>query len=91
MHRIVNNINFTVYQDDSSDELSEVMDDLLLPASDTDDNWFQDEDEDDSDDESENDNDENSELEQDISDNEEVLLANGESNNINGDDMMESE
>ena len=67
------------------------MDDLLLPASDTDDNWFQDEDEDDSDDESENDNDENSELEQDISDNEEVLLANGESNNINGDDMMESE
>ena len=80
-------MNFTVYQDDSSDELSEVMDDLLLPASDTDDNWFQDEDEDDSDDESENDNDENS----DISDNEEVLLANGESNNINGDDMMESE
>merc|ERR1712062_472633 len=66
-----------VYQDDSSDELSEVMDDLLLPASDTDDNWFQDED----------DNDENSELEQEISDNEEVLLANGESNNINGDDM----
>ena len=84
-------MNFTVYQDDSSDGLSEVMDDLLLPASDTDDNWFQDEDEDDSDDESENDNDENSELEQEISDNEDVLLANGESNNINGDDMMESE
>ena len=84
-------MNFIVYQDDSSDELSEVMDDLLLPASDTDDNWFQDEDEDDSDDESENDNDENSELEQEISDNEDVLVANGESNNINGDDMMESE
>jgi len=28
-----------VYQDDSSDELEDVMDDLLVPASDTDDDW----------------------------------------------------
>ena len=33
---------FSVYQDDSSDELSEVLDDLLLPASDTEDIWQQD-------------------------------------------------
>ncbi len=31
-----------MYQDDSSDELSEVLDDLLLPASDTEDIWQQD-------------------------------------------------
>ena len=33
---------FSVYKDDSSDELSEVLDDLLLPASDTEDIWQQD-------------------------------------------------
>lgn len=32
-----------VYQDDSSDELEDVMDDLLVPASDTDDDWENDE------------------------------------------------
>jgi hypothetical protein len=43
-----------VYQDDSSDELSEALDDLLLPASDTEDIWQQEnDDDDDEDDESE--------------------------------------
>jgi len=32
-----------VYKDESSDELSDVLDDLLVPASDTDDNWDDDE------------------------------------------------
>jgi len=32
----------SVYQDESSDELSEALDDLLLPASDTEDIWQQD-------------------------------------------------
>jgi len=87
-----------VYQDDSSDELSEVMDDLLLPASDTDDNWFQEDDEDDeddSDDESENDAEENNEnndleLEDNSSENEEVSLVNGKFK-MNGDENMDSD
>ena len=29
----------SAYQDDSSDELSDVLDELLLPASDAEDNW----------------------------------------------------
>jgi hypothetical protein len=48
---------FSVYQDDSSDELSEVLDDLLLPASDTEDIWQQDGDDQDEEDESEEDED----------------------------------
>jgi hypothetical protein len=48
---------FSVYQDDSSDELSEVLDDLLLPASDTEDIWQQDGDDQDEEDESEEDDD----------------------------------
>ena len=88
-----------VYQDDSSDELSEVMDDLLLPASDTDDNWFQedeeDEDENDSEGESENDLDENEEnndldMEDNSSDNEAASLVNGKIK-MNGDDNMDSD
>merc|ERR1712062_4717 len=81
-----------VYQDDSSDELSEVMDDLLLPASDTDDNWFQDEedaedetDSDDSDNESENND--GLESEDNSSDNE-VSLVNGNLK-TNGDEQMD--
>ena len=74
------------------------MDDLLLPASDTDDNWFQeeeeDEDENDSDGESGNDidaNEENNDSDiEDSPDNEEVSLVNGELK-INGDDEMDSE
>ena len=87
--------NIVVYQDDSSDELSEVMDDLLLPASYTDDNWFQDEEEDDSYEDSEDDADENEdnndlEVEDDSSDNQEVSLVNGKLK-INGDERMESD
>ena len=84
-----------MYQDDSSDELSEVMDDLLLPASDTDDNWFQDdedpEDESETDD-SDNEDSENNdglESEENTSD-EEVSLVNGTSK-TNGDEQMESD
>ena len=48
----------SVYQDDSSDELSEVLDDLLLPASDTEDIWQQDDqDEEDESEEDEEDDD----------------------------------
>ena len=47
-----------MYQDDSSDELSEVLDDLLLPASDTEDIWQQDDqDEEDESEEDEEDDD----------------------------------
>jgi len=34
-----------VYQEDSDNELSDVLDDLLMPGSDTDDNWVDDQDE----------------------------------------------
>merc|ERR1712038_1442959 len=68
-----------VYQDDSSDELSEVMDDLLLPASDTDDNWFQGDEEDESDEDSndadDNENNNDLEVEDESSDNQEVSLV----------------
>ena len=84
-----------MYQDDSSDELSEVMDDLLLPASDPDDNWFQDdedpEDESETDD-SDNEDSENNdglESEENTSD-EEVSLVNG-TLKTNGDEQMESD
>jgi len=84
-----------VYQDDSSDELSEVMDDLLLPASDTDDNWFQDDDDPEEEtetDDSDNDESENNdglESEDNSSDNE-VSLVNGNLK-TNGDEQMDSE
>lgn len=48
-----------VYQDESSDELSEALDDLLLPASDTEDIWQQDDDDLDNGDESEEDDEDN--------------------------------
>ena len=35
---------FSVYQDESSDELEDVIDDLLVPGSDTDDDWEEKED-----------------------------------------------
>ena len=35
-----------MYQDDSSDELADVIDDLLVPASDTDDDWVDDDNDD---------------------------------------------
>ena len=38
-----------VYQDESSDELEDVLKDLLVPASDTDDKWDDDDDEEDND------------------------------------------
>ena len=88
-------LNFSVYQDDSSDELSEVMDDLLLPASDTDDNWFQDDDDPEEEtetDDSDNDESENNdglESEDNSSDNE-VSLVNGNLK-TNGDEQMDSE
>lgn len=47
-----------MYQDDSSDELSEVLDDLLLPASDTEDIWQQDEEDESEEDEEDDSNDE---------------------------------
>ena len=67
------------------------MDDLLLPASDTDDNWFQDdedaEDETDSDDSDNEDSDNNNDgLE---SEDDEVSLVNGAL--TNGDEQMESD
>ena len=83
-----------MYQDDSSDELSEVMDDLLLPASDTDDNWFQGDEEDESDEDSDDadDNEDNNDLEveDESSDNQEVSLVNGKLK-VNGDERMESD
>merc|ERR1712203_271067 len=84
-----------VCRDDSSDELSEVMDDLLLPASDTDDNWFQDDDDPEEEtetDDSDNDESENNdglESEDNSSDNE-VSLVNGNLK-TNGDEQMDSE
>lgn len=39
-----------MHQDDSSDELSEVLDELLLPPSDTEENWNLDDDDSDEDD-----------------------------------------
>ena len=56
-----------VYQDESSDELSEALDDLLLPASDTEDIWQQngdDVDDDDESDEEEDDDDDDDDEEQ---------------------------
>ena len=47
-----------MYQDDSSDELSEVLDDLLLPASDIEDDAEEEEEEE------EDDNEDNEEIEQ---------------------------
>jgi hypothetical protein len=56
--RIFNHLkSILVYQDDSSDELTEAIDDLLLPASDTEDIWQQDEDDETSDDETSEDDD----------------------------------
>ena len=76
------------------------MDDLLLPASDTDDNWFQgdeeeDEDENDSEGESENDLNEKEgnndlDIEDNSSDNEQISLVNGKFK-MNGDDKMDSD
>ena len=40
-------IFLAVYKDDSSDELSDVLDELLMPASDTEENWNLDDDDDD--------------------------------------------
>jgi hypothetical protein len=56
-----------VYQDDSSDELSEVLDDLLLPASDTEDIWQQD-------DQDEEDESEEDEEEDDSDDDQQVTI-----------------
>ena len=60
-----------MYQDDSSDELSEVLDDLLLPASDTEDIWQQQGEDEDIEDESEEEEEED-EDEDDNEDNEEI-------------------
>ncbi len=54
-----------MYQDDSSDELSEVLDDLLLPASDTEDIWQQD-DQDEEDESEEEDEEDDSDDEQQV-------------------------
>ena len=69
------------------------MDDLLLPASDTDENWFQEDEEDETDDDSEdevdeNDDDNDLQIDENSSDNEELSLVNGELK-VNGDEMME--
>ncbi len=56
-----------MYQDDSSDELSEVLDDLLLPASDTEDIWQQD-------DQDEEDESEEDEEEDDSDDDQQVTI-----------------
>ena len=75
------------------------MDDLLLPASDTDDNWFQgdeeEEEENESEEESEDDEDENQgkndeDMENSSEDDQEVSLVNGKFE-MNGDDKMESD
>ena len=60
-----------MYRDDSSDELSEVLDDLLLPASDTEDIWQQQGEDEDIEDESEEEEEED-EDEDDNEDNEEI-------------------
>ncbi len=89
----------TVYQDDSSDELSDVLDDLLLPASDNEDAWDldgdevenddtdedeqEDKSEEDGDDDDEDEDDDDSDMEQ---DGEQVMV-----NGINGDEDMDSE
>ena len=75
-----------------------MMDDLLLPASDTDDNWFQgdeEEEENESEEESEDDEDENlgkndEDMENSSEDDQEVSLVNGKFE-MNGDDKMESD
>ena len=56
---------FLVYKDDSSDELSDVLDELLMPASDTEENCNldEDDDEDDDDDEDESEEEDNSDIE----------------------------
>jgi len=58
-----------VYQDESSDELEDVIDDLLVPGSETDDNWEDDDDEG---------NDED--MEEDNSDSDCVEIVNGDDN-----------
>ena len=72
------------------------MDDLLLPASDTDDNWFQDDedaedetDSDDSDNEDSENNNDGLEIEDNSSD-DEVSLVNG-TLTTNGDEQMDSD
>ena len=60
-----------MYRDDYSDELSEVLDDLLLPASDTEDIWQQQGEDEDIEDESEEEEEED-EDEDDNEDNEEI-------------------
>ena len=52
-----------LYQDDSSDELENVIDDLLVPGSDSEDNW---EDDDDDDNEDNNDSDDSIEIVNDV-------------------------
>jgi len=64
-----------VYQDESSDELEDVLEDLLVPASDTDDNW------DDDDEEEEGDDDNDVEL----------VNGDGEENEVDMEDLDESE
>ena len=63
-----------VYQDESSDELEDVLKDLLVPASDTDDKW-----DDDDEEEEEEDNDV------------ELVNGDGEENQIDMEDLEESD
>ena len=65
--------------DDSSDELSDVLDELLMPASDTEENWNLDDDDDDE---------EGSEEEEDSDD--DIKMVNG-NDDSDGESSMESE
>lgn len=76
--------SFLVYQDDSSDELSDVLDELLLPASDTEEQWNVNGDEEEEGDE------DDSEAGSDNSDSEEGM-ANGDEEEEDDEDMDDSD
>ena len=82
-----------VYQDDSSDELSDVLDELLLPASDNEDNWELEGDDDDDDEEEDSDSVDEDEKEdggEDTSEEEDQMMVNGV-NGDSGDEDMDSD
>lgn len=85
-----------VYQDDSSDDLTEAIDDLLIPASDAEDNWDLEDDKIDVDDDDEDEEDDDEDKDDEDSDVEEVYadesesdedLVNGEPSNGNHKDI----
>ncbi len=78
-----------MYQDDSSDEISDVLDELLLPASDVEDNWNLDDDDEEEEEEHISDKDEEQEegSDEDSVDGNDVEMANGVGSDGSDDDM----